>query len=129
MFTKNLKIIKINLFSYLFFLIKLTKIIHIGVKKPYYHSFDRCPVVALLRFDSPLTIDLFLKLFLPITIESVVIKMKRKVNLYLEEETIQMIRELAHKEDKKQNALIKDMVQAYLILNGKDQNQNRKDDK
>lgn len=54
--------------------------------------------------------------------------MKRKVNLYLEEETIQMIRELAHKEDKKQNALIKDMVQAYLILNGKDQNQNREDD-
>ena len=46
--------------------------------------------------------------------------MKRKVNLYLEEETIQMIRELAHKEDKKQNALIKDAIQAYIILNSKD---------
>ena len=51
--------------------------------------------------------------------------MKRKVNLYLEEETIQMIRELAHKEDKKQNALIKDMLQAYLILKDKDEKEGK----
>ena len=51
--------------------------------------------------------------------------MKRKVNLYLDEDTIQMIRKLAQQEDKKQNALIKDAIQAYIILNSKD----RKDDK
>ena len=51
--------------------------------------------------------------------------MKRKVNLYLEEDTIQMLRKLAKQEDKKQNALIKDMLQAYLIINGKDQEEEK----
>ena len=54
---------------------------------------------------------------------------KRRVNFYLDEETIALIREISAKEDKKQNALIKDAIQCYLILNAKDQNQNREDDK
>lgn len=50
---------------------------------------------------------------------------KRRVNFYLDEETIQMIRKLAQQEDKKQSALIKDMLQAYLILNSKDQKEEK----
>ena len=50
--------------------------------------------------------------------------MKRYINLFLKEETIQMFRQLAKESDKKQNALFEDMLQAYLILNAKD----RKDD-
>lgn len=53
---------------------------------------------------------------------------KRRVNFYLDEETIALIREISVKEDKKQNALIKDAIQCYLILNAKDQNdKNEKD--
>ena len=50
---------------------------------------------------------------------------KRRVNFYLDEETIALIREISVKEDKKQNALIKDAIQAYLILNSKDQKEEK----
>lgn len=49
---------------------------------------------------------------------------KRNINILLDEQTIQTFRELAREEDKKQNALFKDMLQAYLILNSKS---NKKD--
>ena len=43
----------------------------------------------------------------------------------LEEDVMNLIRKIAKQEDKKHGALIKDMLQAYLILNS----ENRKDEK
>lgn len=46
--------------------------------------------------------------------------MKKRYNFMLEPEVMDIIRAIAKKEDKKHGALIKDMLQAYLILNSED---------
>lgn len=50
---------------------------------------------------------------------------KIKACIYLEEDIYKQFRELAKKEDVRQNRLFKDMLQAYLILNAKDQKEEK----
>ena len=50
---------------------------------------------------------------------------KIKACIYLEEDIYKQFRELAKKEDVRQNRLFKDMLQAYLILNSKDQKEEK----
>ena len=51
--------------------------------------------------------------------------MKKRYNFMLEEDVMNLIRKIAKQEDKKHGALIKDMLQAYLILNAKDEKEEK----
>ena len=72
------------------------------------------------NFNERTFLVLFLCLLLHTKYIQEVSKMKKRYNFMLEEETMELIRKIAKQEDKKHGALIRDMLQCYLIINAKD---------